>query len=220
MDEGQVKAATLTHVRLAAGRRAKPIVTAEFTLGDSGVRADLAVFAETTIGFEIKTAKDTLRRLASQMEAYCKYFDHSVAVVAPCHVPNVTAVHLHGAALWTYDGNGTLHMVEPGAVNVIKDASLAALMTQAERRKGDFRTAIATRYAETNKRFWSAVAGRAIRSDDLPLLSRFTDVRAQARRLAAERDARWANWLAAQDDPVSRQPDQSSSVSSAASGAP
>ncbi|TXC69599.1 hypothetical protein FSB78_00455 [Sphingomonas ginsenosidivorax] len=202
MDEGQVKVATLAHVRAATGRRAKPIVTAEFTLGSSGVRADLAVFAETTIGLEIKTAKDTLRRLASQMEAYCQHFNHAVAIVAPCHVPNVTAAHLHGAALWTYDSNGTLRMVKPGAVNVIKDARLAAVMTQAERRKGDFRTAIMARYAGTSQRFWSAVAGRSIRPDDLPLLSRFTDGREQARRLAAERDARWAHWLAAQDGPV------------------
>jgi len=200
MDEGQVKAATLTHVRAAAGRRAKPIVTAEFTLGDSGVRADLAVFAETTIGFEIKTARDTLRRLASQMEAYCRHFDHAIAIVAPCHVPNVTAAHLFGAALWTYDGMGALRLVTPGAVNIVEDATLAGVMTQAERRKGDFRAAIAARYAGTSHHFWSTVARRSIRPGDLPLLSRFTDLRDQARRLAAEREARWSRWLAAQPE--------------------
>lgn len=108
MDEGQVKAAVLTRVREANGRRQKPIVTAEFTLGGSGVRADLAVFAETSIGFEIKTARDTLRRLPTQMAAYVRYFEHAVAIVAPYHVQHVTLDALHGGSLWTYDESGTL----------------------------------------------------------------------------------------------------------------
>ncbi|WP_146037276.1 hypothetical protein [Novosphingobium guangzhouense] len=103
MDEAWIKAATLAHVRTANGRRRKPIVTAEFTLGSSGVRADLAIFADTTIGLEIITAKDSFRRLPSQMSAYARYFQHVVAVIAPCHLKNVRAEYLCGASLWTYD---------------------------------------------------------------------------------------------------------------------
>ncbi|MGN5375211.1 sce7726 family protein [Sphingomonas hankookensis] len=199
MNEGQVKAAVLTRVREAAGRRRKPIVTAEFTLGSSGVRADLAVFAETSIGFEIKTARDTLRRLPAQMAAYARYFDHAVAIVAPCHVPNIAPDALHGGSLWTYDECGTLQTLVEGKVNIVATEALIDLMTQAERRRGDFGTAVAARYDATSRQFWAAVSRRSIRSADLPLLSRFTEARTQARQLADEREAYWSRWMAAQN---------------------
>ncbi|MEH3035573.1 MAG: sce7726 family protein [Sphingomonas adhaesiva] len=199
MNEGQVKTAVLTHVREATGRRRKPIVTAEFTLGSSGVRADLAVFAETSIGFEIKTAKDTLRRLPAQMAAYARYFDHAVAIVAPCHVPNVAPDALHGGSLWTYDEDGVLQPLVDGQVNVVADEALIDLMTQAERRRGDFRAAIAARYDATSRQFWAAVSRRSIRSADLPLLSRFAEGRMQARKLVEERMAYWVQWAEAQN---------------------
>lgn len=202
MDEGQVKAAVLMRVREASGRRQKPIVTAEFTLGRSGVRADLAIFAETSMGFEIKTARDTLRRLPDQMAAYARYFEHSVAIVAPCHVPNVTPSILHDGSLWTYDQDGRLHLLVEGRHNVVAEAALEDLMTQAERRRGDFCAAIAGRYDVTSRRFWAAVSRRSIRASDLPLLSRFTDSRTKARQLAEEREAYWSRWMAAQTGPT------------------
>lgn len=202
MDEGEVKAAVLTRVREANDRRRKPIVTHEFSLGSSGVRADLAVFAETTIGFEIKTVRDTLRRLPTQMRAYSQYFDHAVAIVAPCHLSHIRTSILHGGSLWTFDDHGALLPVVEGCVNVVDDEALIDLMTQAERHKGNFRAAMAARYEATSRQFWTAVARRSIRSNDLPLLSRFNEARIQARRLAAERDARWSRWLAAQDSSI------------------
>ena len=198
MDEGQVKAAVLTRVREANGRCRKPIVTAEFTLGSSGVRADLAVFAETSIGFEIKTARDTLRRLPAQMEAYARYFNHAVAIVAPGHVQDIALDVLHGGSLWTYDENGILQPLVEGQVNDVADEALIDLMTRTERRRGDFRAAITSRYHATSRQFWAAVARRPVRSADLPLLSRFTEARLQARQLADEREAYWSRWMAAQ----------------------
>lgn len=198
MNEGQVKAAVLTRVREAAGRRQKPIVTAEFTLGSSGVRADLAVFAETSIGFEIKTARDTLRRLPVQMAAYARYFNYAVAIIAPCHVPNILPDALHGGSLWTYDEDGVLQPLVEGQVNAVADEALIDLMTQAERRRGDFVGAITGRYSTTSSQFWATVSRRSIRSADLPLLSRFAEARTQARQLADEREACWSRWMAAQ----------------------
>lgn len=199
MDEKQVKAATLMRLREDYGRRRKPLITAEFSLGSSGVRADLVLFAEETIGFEIKTARDTLRRLSPQMNAYARYFNHAVAIVAPCHLPNLIADHLCGASVWTYDDEGVLSVFRTGVTNVVDDAALDDLLTQAERRKCNYRAAMQARYAATSRHFWQAVSRRPIRPDDLPLLSRFADNRAQARRFAEERDTRWSHWLAAQD---------------------
>lgn len=198
MDERQVKAATLMRLREEYGRRRKPVITAEFSLGSSGVRADLVLFAEETTGFEIKTARDTLRRLPSQMKAYARHFNHSVAIVAPCHLPHLIADHLCGASVWTYDDEGVLSVIRTGIANVVDDAALNDVLTQAERRTCDFRAAMKARYAATSSHFWRTVSRRSIRPDDLPLLSRFADIRAQARRFAEERDTRWLYWLAAQ----------------------
>lgn len=200
MDEAQVKAAVLARVRASAKRQRKPLVTAEFSLGSSGVRADMAVFGtSTTTGFEIKTAKDTLRRLPAQMEAYARYFNHSVAIIAPRHLGNVKSKDLCGASLWTYDSAGSLIVVRQGIFVPVSDCYLTDVLTQAERRKSDFRSAIEARYGATSRRFWSATSRRSIRVQDLPLLSRFSDIRTTAREFVAARDARWREWLAAQE---------------------
>lgn len=198
MNEAQVKAATLSLVRQAAGRRQKPTVTAEFSLGDSGVRADLAIFDDELIGLEIKTEKDTLRRLSSQMAAYSRYFHRAVAIVAPCHLHNLNGEQLQGASLWTYDSRGVLTELHRGRVNEVYTTTLEGVLTKAERRKLDFRAAMNGRYGDTSKLFWRSVARRSIKPDDLSLLSRFADSRAQAKRFAAEREAQWSYWLAAQ----------------------
>lgn len=198
MDEARVKAAALSWIREAAGRGRKPVITAEFSLGGSGVRADLAVFSDELIGLEIKTERDTLRRLPSQMEAYCQFFHHAVAIVAPCHLRNLTQDHLRGASLWTYDERGGLQELHRGQINRVAGSTLESVLTQAERRKLDFKAAMDGRYGATSKVFWQAVSRRSIKADDLRLLSRFADGREQAKRVAAQREAHWSSWLAAQ----------------------
>lgn len=213
MNEAHVKAAILTHVRSLAGRGQKPIVTAEFTLGSSGTRADLAFFTEGSIGIEIKTEFDSLRRLAGQMEAYSRYFDLAIAVVAPKHVERVNDDLLFGASLWTYDNQCSLNEVRRGKINSVSDAATADLLTQAELDASDFREAMSGRYGETSAQFWRAVARRSVKPKDLRLLSRFAERRDQARDLARKREVQWTKWLAAQG---CGQISQSSSVSSAA----
>jgi hypothetical protein len=186
-------------LRAAYGRRRKPVVTAEFSLGSSGVRADLAVFADRTIGVEIKTARDTLRRLPSQMAAYARYFDRVVAIVAPCHLTNLRSDDLFGASVWTYDDKGALSVLRVGVAKSVDKDILCDMLTKAERRRDDFRASMEARYAVTSDHFWSSVSRRPIRPSDLQLLSRFADNRIQARRSAEERLARWSHWLAAQD---------------------
>jgi hypothetical protein len=55
-------------------------------------RADLAVLGRTMDGFEIKTEKDTLRRLPRQVMAYGRLFDRCTVVVADKHREKVTAI--------------------------------------------------------------------------------------------------------------------------------
>lgn len=57
----------------------------EFWLPRSNARADLAVLGPLLDGYEIKTERDTLRRLPSQAAAYGAVFDRCIAVVAEKH---------------------------------------------------------------------------------------------------------------------------------------
>lgn len=57
----------------------------EFWVPRSNERADLVVIGQTLDGFEIKTERDTLRRLPRQAVAYARVFDRCTAVVAEKH---------------------------------------------------------------------------------------------------------------------------------------
>jgi hypothetical protein len=57
-----------------------------------------------------------------------------------------------------------------------------------------FAAAFERRYGETSQAFWSAVEGRAIKSDDLKLLSRFQKVKARQSLLDEARKKRIEDW--------------------------
>jgi hypothetical protein len=77
----------------------------------SNERADVAVIGRRMDGFEIKTERDTLKRLPRQVVAYGRLFDRCTAVVAERHldhaediVPDwwgITTVHINGAIAFT-----------------------------------------------------------------------------------------------------------------------
>lgn len=58
----------------------------EFWVPQSNERADIAVIGSTIDGFEIKTERDTLKRLPRQVDAYGRVFDRCYAVLAGRHV--------------------------------------------------------------------------------------------------------------------------------------
>jgi peptidoglycan hydrolase-like protein with peptidoglycan-binding domain len=66
----------------------------EFWVPQSNGRADVAVIGTTMDGFEIKTERDSLRRLPRQADAYSRVFDHCHAVLAHRHVDRAQAHHI------------------------------------------------------------------------------------------------------------------------------
>ena len=58
----------------------------EFWVPTTHARADLAVIGTRIDGFEIKTERDTLKRLPRQVDAYTRLFDRCHAVLARRHV--------------------------------------------------------------------------------------------------------------------------------------
>lgn len=77
----------------------------------SNERADVAVIGRLMHGFEIKTDRDTLKRLPRQIVAYGRVFDRCTAVVAGRHLEGaeallpawwgITAVHVSGRVTFT-----------------------------------------------------------------------------------------------------------------------
>lgn len=202
MDEAAVKAQVLAFIREAGGSR-EAVVTAEFSLGRSGIRADLALLADDElVGIEIKTERDTLRRLPAQMDGYAKYFDHVVLVIAPCHLEGLSHVNLQGASVWivTNEGMQVQRVGEPNAVSATAQIELLTadekrkLVTNSQSVRDQVCETFAKRYFETTKIFWKSVKGRTIRPNDVQLLSRFRERREAIKIVARERENRWLRW--------------------------
>jgi hypothetical protein len=64
----------------------------EFWVPRTHERADVAVIGKTLQGFEIKTERDTLKRLPRQSEAYARLFDRCYTVLALRHVDQALAM--------------------------------------------------------------------------------------------------------------------------------
>jgi hypothetical protein len=85
MTEAVVRHSLREEVLAAAPHSAEAVY--EFWVPRSNERADVAVIGSTAIdGFEIKTERDTLKRLPRQAEAYTRLFDRCHAVLAVRHL--------------------------------------------------------------------------------------------------------------------------------------
>jgi hypothetical protein len=233
MDEADLKVETLSWVRRASKGRTLPIVTSEFSLNGTGIRADIAIMADEFIGVEIKSAADTLRRLSSQLKGYERYFDRTMVILAENHFKNLDLDTLREAQVWAMTKSGQFERQIPGSANAVEDKHLLNLLTQDECRRASrslraeedggenslpdyrkaFRAAFRARYQDTSSLFWTAVQGRRIRRDDLNLLSRFYPERARAREEKEARASQWSQWFAAISTALAPYPIQSSSVS-------
>ena len=56
------------------------------------VRVDVAVLADEMIGYELKSARDTLKRLPKQVEWYSRVLDHAHIVVADNHLSEALTI--------------------------------------------------------------------------------------------------------------------------------
>lgn len=70
---------------------ADTFVVDELGLKNGEIRADIAVLNGTLVGYEIKTERDTLSRLNSQIVAYNEVFDKSFLIVSDNHL--IQAIH-------------------------------------------------------------------------------------------------------------------------------
>ena len=95
----------------------------EFWVPTTNARADVAVIGARIDGFEIKTERDTLKRLPRQAEAYMRLFDRCHAVLAHRHVDDAIKIlpPWWGVLAIPTDGGPTFVRVREGNANPAVD---------------------------------------------------------------------------------------------------
>lgn len=220
MDEKDIKAEALNYL-LDSGKIARRCVIAnEYALAKSSARADLAILSGSFIGVEVKSAKDSLKRLDLQMSAYKKYFDIVILIVASKHLRSLNFADYSGVEIIEIDAAGKFHVLsEKSDQNKIEEGSLHDLLTQTEKRRfygapknalqleADkitennyltrlaFNAAFTARYMEKSEIFWRQVRRKKIKAKDLEILSRYREQRQMAVAIQEQRKLGWANWI-------------------------
>lgn len=77
---------------LTASTHRCPQIVEEFWVPRSHERADMAVIDTSMHGYEIKTARDTLKRLPRQVSAYNRLFSKCTIVLAERHLPEALKI--------------------------------------------------------------------------------------------------------------------------------
>lgn len=183
LTERDLKAFCLS--KLLASRRinSNSVIASEFPLADSSGRIDLAILTPTNFtGVEIKSERDSLRRLDKQIEAFSRYFDRLIVILAGKH--GATLLELpDNVELWKLTDRGLLRTPS----NSIKRQSetLFSLLPKRKRLtlKGptaesatsariEFFQEFRRRYQDTSTEFWKKVEQDGlINTHDLAFLS-------------------------------------------------
>jgi hypothetical protein len=122
LTEQAIRAAVTNHVLRNAGKNAQAIY--EFWVPRSYERADIAIVGNALHGFEIKSGRDSLKRLPRQVAAYSRVFDLNEAIVAPRHVERALDVVPDWWGLRVAHDDGPIDKVRPAAVNTQVDAEV------------------------------------------------------------------------------------------------
>ena len=85
-NDHEVREALREFVRAEHGRSSNTLLLEEFALYGGQVRADLAALNGVSHGYEIKSGRDTLRRLPQQVRAYNAVFEQVTLVCAQRHL--------------------------------------------------------------------------------------------------------------------------------------
>lgn len=87
-----IRVALLQRLRAAHARQDDTVVIEELGLCRGRVRVDVAVVNGILHGFEIKSDRDSLRRLAGQVDVYGRVLDKATLVVGAGHVDDAVAL--------------------------------------------------------------------------------------------------------------------------------
>lgn len=200
-DERVIKAEFLTKLWREGTVDRTTVLSSEYRLQDTGVRADLAILTDQLVGVEIKSGKDSLKRLRQQMAVYVEYFDHVILVLAPKHLANLKDEDIRLVELWSFDSARNFRMLKKG-VSSDRAAARFALLPERDRRRyahltdrAAFDMIFRERFHQTSDQLWKSV-GRSGRvpADSLKYLSRFREIRETHLEWQNDRERRWSEW--------------------------
>ena len=90
LGDSEVRPALRSRLLTQHARGTDTVVIEELGLCRGQVRVDLAVVNGSLHGFEIKSDRDSLRRLGTQVETYSKVLDRATIVTGLRHLPEVS----------------------------------------------------------------------------------------------------------------------------------
>lgn len=92
MSDSQIRFAFHKSILRKAHLSVDTVILNELGLKNGESRADIAVLNGKMIGYEIKTEKDSLTRLASQVNSYSQIFDRAIVILAEKHLKKAKAI--------------------------------------------------------------------------------------------------------------------------------
>ncbi len=110
MTEAEIRDLLVTHLaKTRQGSNAAFI--AEMFLDRFSRRADLIMANGKLSAFEIKSDRDSLDRLAGQLDTYSRFFEQVTVVCAERHLQKVQALAAQGVGIWSVTENGSFAVV-------------------------------------------------------------------------------------------------------------
>lgn len=126
--EAEVRAALQLRLR-ASVEHAQSRIIPELGLCQSEARIDLAAVNSRLLGWEIKTAADTLRRLPGQQEIYSRIFDRLWLVADTRHLEHgMSVIPDWWGVLVISEREGQCHLSEVRRSRVNRDVDLKSLV--------------------------------------------------------------------------------------------
>jgi len=223
LNEGFIKRAVIAELLRRSVIPRGCCIANEFVIQGTGCRADLAFMGSTpTIGIEIKSNLDSLKRLPKQIEAYGGCFDSIIVVVTAKHLRKTLVTVPSWAAVWVVQQDGIIRIQRDGshrrrptkrqlvrllslpnlrrlagkrAASVRVELEALAVRNRIETIRGAVANSFRQKFAGPSAEFWSSLGDTGAISD-LPLdaLSRFRSRRAAAALAATKADEFWENW--------------------------
>jgi len=97
-------------------------VVEELEIPAAKARIDMAVINGHMHGFEIKSARDTLKRIPSQLAAYSKVFDFLSIVTEEKYQRKLVDILPTWVGIYICQDNGTVDEIRPSTLNLSKES--------------------------------------------------------------------------------------------------
>ncbi len=133
MGEKEIKTTVLDKLLKTGQIDFLSIVFSEMNLARKARRVDLGYIRnQEMVAIEIKSEKDSLFRLAGQLEEYRKYFDRVIVAVAGKYVEGVLAIADDDVAVWEVTSDGLKVIRKGRLIKNISKQNYLELMTKRE----------------------------------------------------------------------------------------